>query len=174
MVCDHGLVCLHSIIPARWRQTQRSAEEIEKLICLVHENEILYQHQIFVCFKRHSEIILKFIFVFPQRRYELVKLSPRRFNNMYLVRWLFHLLFLLKYSHINKFPHRSSHYYYFNRGKNWNCFLVVVVVVVAAIAVVVVVVDNTILSSVKGLSTLFYGTFHLDFRSTQCNSSLRL
>ncbi|PSN57246.1 hypothetical protein C0J52_02546 [Blattella germanica] len=32
MVCDHGLVCLHSIIPARWRQTQRSAEEIEKLI----------------------------------------------------------------------------------------------------------------------------------------------
>ncbi|PSN39341.1 Syntenin-1 [Blattella germanica] len=32
MVCDHGLACLHSIIPARWRQTQRSAEEIEKLI----------------------------------------------------------------------------------------------------------------------------------------------
>ena len=91
---DHGLVCLHSIIPVRWRQTQRSAEEIEKLICLVHENEILYQHQIFVCFKRHSEIILKFIFVFPQRRYELVKHSHRRFNNIYLVHRLFHLLFL--------------------------------------------------------------------------------
>ena len=123
MVCDHGLVCLHSIIPARWRQTQRSAEEIEKLICLVHENEILYQHQIFVCFKRHSEIILKFIFVFPQRRYELVKHSHRRFNNIYLVHRLFHLLFLLKYSHINKFPRRSSHYYYFNRGKIEIAFL---------------------------------------------------
>ncbi|PSN42100.1 hypothetical protein C0J52_02957, partial [Blattella germanica] len=92
-------------------------------------------------------------FVFPQRRYELVKHSHRRFNKIYLVHRLFYFLFLLKYSHINKFPHRSSHYYYFN-------------------LVVVVVVDNTILSSVTGLSTLFYRTFHLDFRSTQCNSSL--
>ena len=42
MVCPHGLAFFHSIIPARWLQKQRSAEEIEKLICL--ENEALYQY----------------------------------------------------------------------------------------------------------------------------------